>query len=828
MIRLYLLGGATVKSDGETVTGRAVQRRRLAVLALLALAPRRSLTRERIIAYLWPDHSPDNARRLLSEALYVLRRELGEDTISTAGDELTLSGAVWCDVDEFVAAAARGDQQRAADAYGGPLLDAWYVREAPELERWTEAERLRIGNLYARALREVAEKHEASGNWSESASRWHQLVRLDPYSSTTVFHAARSLAAAGEPAAALQMMAAHETLLEEELGVSPDRALSILAQRIRQGELAPARAIPSTPVSTVESPASPNGPVPQSHASRANGLKLGTQRFTLRALAVGIFIPLIAAAAWAGLELRASPRHPGGATTDILDRRRIAVLAFDDRSNGTLQYLSDGLTEALIDDLSRVRGLRVMSSGSIRNVRGAPLDSIARAFRVGTIVQAAIESSGSAVRVSARVIDGTSLEQVGAIVTSAPVGETFLLRDRVSGEIAAELARRIGRDVRLAEARIAMKSGARNDRALDLVFLAAQLRRVAKESRVTTGKNPADVDSARATLRHAQAILAQAESIDRSWSVPVIERGWVAMESALLESGTARVVALTPAIGYAERALALLEATGMRDTTAIAGGLYLRGLARVRSATAVQTFQPESTLIREGEEDLERAVAADTLQSGAWAALALPRWIRGDFQGVEQAASRALMADEYLENAPEVIGWAWHAAVARGDQPDAERWCARGRQQFPTDWHFVECELTIMRLDVSALSGHRPDPTRAWALVRELDRLDPPDRAQSSGHPYSPIFRRLVAAMVSAAAGDKQRARTELDRASHAVAATPELATDILYETACLNFVLGNREAGERFLAAYVRARPDLAGFIQRDATVRRLRQISR
>jgi transposase len=41
--------------------------------------------------------------------------------------------------------------------YGGPLLDGFYVADAPEFERWVEGERDRLGRAYARALERLAE-----------------------------------------------------------------------------------------------------------------------------------------------------------------------------------------------------------------------------------------------------------------------------------------------------------------------------------------------------------------------------------------------------------------------------------------------------------------------------------------------------------------------------------------------------------------------------------------------------------------------------------------------------------------------------------------------
>jgi DNA-binding SARP family transcriptional activator len=144
-LRLRLLGGARLEVDGEPVRGRAAHRRRLALLALLALAHPRGMTRERIVAYLWPENDSDGARRLLSEALYVIRKELGEDIIASVGDELCLNaGACASDVAEFRQAIAEGDHARAVGLYTGALLDGWYVAGAPDFDEWAERERAHL------------------------------------------------------------------------------------------------------------------------------------------------------------------------------------------------------------------------------------------------------------------------------------------------------------------------------------------------------------------------------------------------------------------------------------------------------------------------------------------------------------------------------------------------------------------------------------------------------------------------------------------------------------------------------------------------------------
>src|SRR5262245_45802884 len=111
MFLLRLLGGASIESnDGAPLTGGAAQRHRLALLALLACSPGWTLSREKLLAFLWPESDSERARNLLKVSVYVLRKALGEDTLLSSGDDLRLNPEqVGTDVAAFQSAIERGD-----------------------------------------------------------------------------------------------------------------------------------------------------------------------------------------------------------------------------------------------------------------------------------------------------------------------------------------------------------------------------------------------------------------------------------------------------------------------------------------------------------------------------------------------------------------------------------------------------------------------------------------------------------------------------------------------------------------------------------------------
>lgn len=837
-LRLLLLGGARLELDGGPVTGRAAQRRRIAVLALLVRAPRRTLARERILAYLWPEHSPEAARRLLSEAVYVIRRDLGESLITAVGDEITLADVVECDVDDFLDAVRREDHARVVALYTGPLLDGWYVRDAPELERWVEAERVELAALHLKSLRARTLQREAAGDWSGAAAGWQAIVRLDPYGSTAVLYAARALVAAGEPAAALHQIGAHEALLREDLGVGLDAELSALASDIRAGRVQPKRPVaeaasspapreaPNTAAHTPKARVEPSTDTRATSPSDPTVVSPPAARRTSRArIVVAATVALVSAAVlvYALAPGRSRATTPPPSAEGALDLRRIAVLYFEDQSpDGSLRHVADGLAEALIGELAEVRTLRVLSKDATRRFRGsgAPADSIGRALRAGTVIGATVREAGGRVRVVARLVDAATGEQVAQVQAEQPRGDLFALEDSLAGNTAAALRARLGVVIRLRRERRAALVGGRSSRALELVLRAERIRKDAELARVSLRADTGVLTGVRRQLRAADSMLALAETIDPTWPRPSLERGWVAATEARLEHGATRAVALAPAVAHAERALATLRERAPSDTVARAEALYLRGLLRLRLAMAVQTFRAERGL-SDAEADLDAAVTGDSTLAGAWAALSMARWIRGDFSGAQGAAQRALAMDAFLENADEVIGWAWRSAYYLGEREQAMRWCSRGRGLLPDDWHFIECELTILRLDAAGLTGRRPDAARAWAIVRDLERADPEPRARGMGRPYSPIYRRLAAAAVSAAAGQRDSARRVLAVEQARVRGDQELSTDILYDAAFLHLTVGDTARAQAAIEAYLRARPDLDALVGRDPTLR-------
>lgn len=758
----------------EPVRGRAAHRRRLAVLALLATAPSRGLARERIAAYLWPDA---DGRRNLSEALYQLKRELGDDAIRAVGDMLELDHRVVpSDAAAFRAAI---DEERWEDAvahYSAPFLDAWYVEDAPDFERWASEMRDDLASEYRQALSQLAARAESSAAWPDAAHWLGRLAREDPHSARVVMRFAKALEASGERAAAIQALAAHESALQRDLELPVSEDVAQFAAELKAAQPVTGPIVPRQPSAGPDV----EFPVPGTGSRRRM-----TRRYALSAFAGALVLVAV---------MRMWPAQQASEAERQYDPHHVAVLYFDDHTAGKeVEHIADGLTEELIHQLAQVPTLRVVSRNGVKRFRDAPVtpDSLAAALRAGTLVEGSVQRSGDSLRVTVQLIDGNTGLHLASQVFERPAMELFAIEQDMAMSVSIMLRRHLGEALEFQS----LGRGTRNSEAIDLVLRARSLRSDA--ARVALHPHEADVRSARSMLLRADSMLQLAARRDAAWTRPQLERGWLQLQLArLADAGDV----------HAHRTAEELAEKVVRREPGNAEAYQLRGTARWRAMSGPMQLSADSELGTRAEADLRKALALDSTLATAWATLADIVSVRGALAEAETAAERAVEQDAWLEGADETYFFGFAANLLLQRYGKAQRWCAQGQRAFPESWRFYECELTLLR-DNSAAA---PDDKRAWQLVAIMDSLDPPAGAHEAGHGYSPMYRRAVAAAVSARAGDSVRARAEIERLRALVRYDSALALDLLYDEAYVSYLLGERGRANSLLGSLFKARPML------------------
>ena len=237
------------------MAGAAAQPRRLALLAILAAAGNRGVSRDRLLALLWTDTDEERARKGLNQALYALRQEIGNDDGIAGTRDLTLSTElVRSDVAEFRSALSAGDLDRAIALYDGQFLDGFHLPGSSGFERWMETERAGFARDHVSALERLAKKAEEGGNHSAAADWWRRLASLDPLDGKTTLRLMEALVRSGDRVSALKQARIYEVLLSQELELPPDRDVITLADRIRAAEATGSDLSPGVPTPIVTTP----------------------------------------------------------------------------------------------------------------------------------------------------------------------------------------------------------------------------------------------------------------------------------------------------------------------------------------------------------------------------------------------------------------------------------------------------------------------------------------------------------------------------------------------------------------------------------------------
>jgi adenylate cyclase len=144
-------------------------------------------------------------------------------------------------------------------------------------------------------------------------------------------------------------------------------------------------------------------------------------------------------------DLRRADAQP--ALPVIPDAPSIAVLPFANMSGDPEQeYFSDGITEDIITDLSKVPGLMVVARNSTFAYKGRHVDipTIAGALRVRSVLEGSIRRVGNRVRVTAQLIDGASGGHIWADRYDRDLTDIFAVQDELTREIVSALKIKLG------------------------------------------------------------------------------------------------------------------------------------------------------------------------------------------------------------------------------------------------------------------------------------------------------------------------------------------------------------------------------------------------
>jgi adenylate cyclase len=235
--------------------------------------------------------------------------------------------------------------------------------------------------------------------------------------------------------------------------------------------------------------------------------------------------------------IHAEASIPAARTAPEVRKLSICVLPFANMSGDLEQeYFSDGISEDIITDLSKVSALSVVSRNTAFSFKGKAIKvrELARELGIGHVLEGSVRKAGNRVRITAQLIDAAADDHIWAERYDRDLDDIFALQDEISQAIVKSLKLRL-----LPEEKQAIgRRGASSAEAYDLYLMARQ--------HYHTGNfNPHQLEG-------IVRLCAKAVEID-----PAYARAWALMasaQSALRVRFGRRDVDGSPAV---ERALAL-------------------------------------------------------------------------------------------------------------------------------------------------------------------------------------------------------------------------------------------------------------------------------
>jgi adenylate cyclase len=389
----------------------------------------------------------------------------------------------------------------------------------------------------------------------------------------------------------------------------------------------------------------------------------------------------------------------------------ICVLPFVNMSGDPEQeYFSDGISEDIITDLSKVSALEVVSRNGSFLYKGKQVDvpKVARDLKVSHVLEGSVRRAGGRVRISAQLIDGASNRHVWAERYDRDASDIFALQDEISHAIVKALKLRL-----LPEEKKAIeRRGTDSVEAHDLYLMARQIYVTSQE----------DMRSAQAIVR----LCTRATEVDADYA-----QAWALMAMgyrSLRELGAPS----SDGMEAAERALALDN--GMAEAHAVKAYILLMRSDTDAAASEVATalkLDPDSyEAIRaagrlnyqlHNYEDAirlyEKAVGLMEGDLNSAGMLISCYTVLGNTAGVRRAADFALKRAESIlardQNNSSAVVYSAYALAALGEGERAKTRMNRALVVDPENWD--------MRYNFAcALNGHLQDGPAALEMLGPL------------------------------------------------------------------------------------------------------------
>lgn len=440
-----VLHGGTGSGPAESLLA---QPKRLALLAYLLLSrPRGFHRRDELLPLFWPESDQRAARGSLSQALYVLRRTLGQRVVVGRGsEEIGVDfSRVRCDVIAFEEALERGDPAEALSLYAGELLPAFFLAGCPAFERWLDAERERLRSLAIRTAVEYSDGEAIAGRTGAAVETLRRAAIWTPYSERIHADLVRLLLESGDRTGAHRSFQSFVRRVRDELEAEPSEAFLALEKELTRSGPPPPRSRPRG--------AAPdrNSPEPATAVVRPSSAR---PRIMSRVI-VGIALLAVASLVLAiGVGSRTERQSHGARNPN--ERPRILVIPFESPLGAdsldlvgrlAADWIALGLAQTGVVDVLYPSSLLLALTGSDAQHDARSVEQLIVETDPAFVIRGSLYGDSGSVVLQAQVLEapgGVIVRGIGPIVSHSGIRDGIEeIRKRTAGALSTVLDPRL-------------------------------------------------------------------------------------------------------------------------------------------------------------------------------------------------------------------------------------------------------------------------------------------------------------------------------------------------------------------------------------------------
>jgi adenylate cyclase len=402
--------------------------------------------------------------------------------------------------------------------------------------------------------------------------------------------------------------------------------------------------------------------------------------------------------------------RPPQKTESARGKIAICVLPFANMSGDAEQeYFSDGISEDIITDLSKVSALHIVSRNTAFTFKGKPVDvrQVAAQLNVSHVLEGSVRKAAGRVRITAQLIDGSNDSHVWAERYDRDLNDIFALQDEISHAIVDALKVKL-----LPEEKKAIeKHGTENVEAYNIYLMAREAYATGFEG---------DVRNSEAIIRLCRRATEIDPNYADAWALLALEemivRSAIARDSDGGLSAAERALSLNPDLAEAHAVKARILSEDERHdeaTKEIETALRLDPESHeVNKCAAILRFRQKR--LKDAIRYFEKAVALEEMDFASAGLLITCYTALGDNDAAKRAAEIALArAEKVLAHDPKngsAMGHGSDALVVLGQGERAKEWMSRAL--------LVDPENLSMRYNFGcALAIHLNDKDAALEML---------------------------------------------------------------------------------------------------------------